>query len=178
MKCIEKREKRKEKREKGLPMEDIVEVNDGAVIADILNRSFITVAQQFGFTKENAPTFPAFINSDRIDKFLHNGLTMYGYRKNEIIVACAGYSHYKDTIYFIERLATLPEYRHLGIGKMLMMFIENKIIEIGGKIAEIHVVDKNMVLREWYKKLHYLEIRIDEIKTLPFNSCVMNKELR
>jgi hypothetical protein len=26
--------------------------------------------------------------------------------------------------------------------------------------------------------LGYVEIRIDEIKTVPFNSCVMNKEVR
>ena len=49
---------------------------------------------------------------------------------------------------------------------------------MGGEVAEIHVVDKNILLREWYKKLNYVEIRIDEIKTLPFNSCVMNKKLK
>jgi ribosomal protein S18 acetylase RimI-like enzyme len=159
-------------------MENIIEVSDSKIITDILNKAFITVAQHFNFTKENAPTFPAFINFDRIDSFLHNGLKMYGYKNNDLIVGCVGYSYYKDQIYFIERLATLPEYRHSGIGKKLMNFIENRIVEIGGKIAEIHVVDKNIVLREWYKKLNYLEIRIDEIKTLPFNSCVMSKELK
>jgi len=159
-------------------MENIIEINDSKIITDILNKAFITVAQQFNFTKENAPTFPAFINSDRIDGFLHNGLKMYGYKKNDLIIGCVGYSCYRDQVYFIERLATLPEYRHLGIGRKLMEFIENKIIETGGRIAEIHVVDKNIVLREWYKKINYAEIRVDEIKTLPFNSCVMNKELK
>ena len=159
-------------------LDTIIELKDSSIIADILNKAFITVAQHFNFTKENAPTFPAFINSDRIEGFLQKGLKMYGYKNNDLIVGCAGYSYYKDQIYFIERLATLPEYRHLGIGKRLMNFIENKIVEIGGKIAEIHVVDKNIVLREWYKKMNYFEIRMDKIKTLPFNSCVMVKELK
>jgi len=159
-------------------MEGFIELNDSKVITEILNKAFLTVAQQFGFTKENASTFPAFINSDRIDGFLQNGLKMYGYKNNDLIIGCAGYSYYKDQVYFIERLATLPEYRHLGIGRKLMDFVESKIVEIGGKIAEIHVVDKNLILREWYKQLGYVEIRIDEIKTLPFNSCVMNKELK
>ena len=158
-------------------MENIIEINDSKIITDILNRAFLTVAQQFNFTKENAPTFPAFIASDRIDGFLNKGLKMYGYKIDNNIIGCVGYSHYKENIYFIERLATLPEYRHLGVGKKLMEYVENKIKDIGGKIVEIHVVDKNIVLREWYKKLNYAEIRIDEIKTLPFNSCVMNKEL-
>ena len=93
------------------------------------------------------------------------------------LICCAGFSYYKDDIYFIERLATLPEYRHLGVGKKLMEYVEGKIRDIGGKIVEIHIVDKNIVLKEWYKELKYVEIRIDEIKALPFNSCVMNKKL-
>ena len=158
-------------------MENIIKINDSKIITDILNRAFLTVAQQFNFTKENAPTFPAYIAPDRIDIFLNKGLKMYGYKIDNNIISCAGYSNYKENIYFIERLATLPEYRHLGVGKKLMEYLEKKIKDIGGKIVEIHVVDKNIILREWYKKLNYVEIRIDEIKTLPFNSCVMNKEL-
>ena len=159
-------------------MVNIIEVKDSRIITDILNKASLTVAQQFNFTKENAPTFPAFINYERIQKYLDKGLIMYGYKINELIVACAGYSYYREDIYFIERLSTLPEYRHSGIGKRLMEYVENKIKDTGGKIAEIHVVDKNMLLREWYKKLGYIEIRIDEIEKLPFNSCVMNKELK
>ena len=78
---------------------------------------------------------------------------MYGYKINDNIIGCVGYSYYKENIYFIERLATLPEYRHLGIGKKLMEYAENKIKDLG-KIVEIHVVDKNIILKEWYKKLN------------------------
>jgi ribosomal protein S18 acetylase RimI-like enzyme len=163
-------------------MEDIIEINDSEIIANILNKAFMTVALQFNFTKKNVPRFPAFISSEIIANQMNKGLKMYGYKINGQIVGCVGYSFYKDQIYFIERLATLPEYRHLGIGRKLMEFVENKIKENGGKTAEIHVVDKNKVLVEWYKKLNYIEIRVDElfdgVKKLPFNSCVMNKDLK
>jgi N-acetylglutamate synthase-like GNAT family acetyltransferase len=76
-----------------------------------------------------------------------------------------------------DRIHMICNIRKEPCGKTLMQFIENRIKDIGGKIAEIHVVDKNITLREWYKKINYVEIRIDEIKTLPFNSCVMNKDL-
>ena len=78
-------------------------------------------------------------------------------------------------------LATLPEHRHLGVGRKLMGFVENKIIENNGKIAEIHVVDINDVLIEWYKKLSYRQIRVEKLAGIPvellFNFCVMNKVL-
>jgi len=158
-------------------MENIRELKNSKIVTDILNQAFMTVAIQFNFTKENAPRFPAFIDLNVIENSMNNGLKMFGYELNKQIVACVGYSHYKDQIYFIERLATLPEYRHLGIGKKLMKFAENKIRENNGKIIEIHVVDVNKTLIDWYKKLDFIGIRIDEIKAVPFNSYVMNKNL-
>jgi ribosomal protein S18 acetylase RimI-like enzyme len=163
-------------------MENIVELNDSKVITNILNRAFLAFAQEFNFTKENAPNHLAFINSDGVEVWLNNGLKMYGYKIDDKIIGCAGYSYYKDKIYLIERLATLPEYRNLGIGKKIVKFIEDRIKNIGGRIVEIHVTDKNTVLREWYKRQGYVEIRIEEVRipgmaTLPFKACVMNKEL-
>jgi ribosomal protein S18 acetylase RimI-like enzyme len=158
-------------------MKNIIEINDNIIITNILNKAFMTVAQKFNFTKENAPTFPAFISSDVIKNQLNNGLKMYGYNIDGKTAGCAGYSYYKEQTYLIERLATLPEYRHSGIGKKLMEFVENKIIEDGGKTAEVHVVDINEILIEWYKELGYFNVRIEELKTLPFKLYVMNKKL-
>ena len=158
-------------------MEDIIEINDSRAITDVLNKASMTVALEFDLTKENAPRHPAFIGSDVIELQLSKGLKMYGYIINNQIVGCVGYWSDNDKIYHIERLAVLSEYRHLGIGKKLMPFVENEITENGGKIAEIHVLDRNSLLVAWYKKLGYVEIRIDELKHLPFNSCVMNKTL-
>jgi ribosomal protein S18 acetylase RimI-like enzyme len=163
-------------------MRNITELFDSKIITNILNRAFLAFAQEFNFTKENAPNHLAFINSDGVEAWLNNGLKMYGYKSDDKIIGCVGYSYHNDQIYLIERLATLPEYRNLGIGKKLMEFIENEIKNIDGKIAEIHVTDKNIVLREWYKKQGYMEIGIEEvhipgIATLPFKACIMSKEL-
>jgi diamine N-acetyltransferase len=161
-------------------MENIIELYDSRLITEILNKAFMTVALQFNFTKETAENFPAFIKSDIIDNQLNNGLKMYGYNIDNKTTGCVGYSFYKDKVYMIERLGTLPEYRHKGIGKKLMEFIESKIRENGGEIAEIHVVDINEILINWYKNMNYKKISTDklydgEIK-LPFNLCVMNKK--
>ena len=166
-------------------MENIMEINDSKIITNILNKAFNTVALQFNYTKENAPKFNAFIDSNVIEYGLKKGLKMYGYFVDDQIIGCVGYSFFKDQIYFIERLATLPEYRHKGIGKKLMEYMENRIRENDGKIIEIHVVDENIKLIEWYKKLGFIYIRVDDLsniekdgkKIFPFNSYVMNKIL-
>ena len=158
-------------------MENIIELKDSKIITGILNNAFMTVALEYKFTKENAPRHPAFLEPEAIEAQLHKGFNMYGYTVSNQTVGCVGYWCDSNSIYHIERLATLPEYRHLGIGKKLMGFVENKIRENGGKTAEVHVLDKNNLLIEWYKELGYTEIRIDELKLLPFNSYVMNKTL-
>jgi N-acetylglutamate synthase-like GNAT family acetyltransferase len=162
-------------------MENIIEIKDSKIITDILNKAFMTVALQYNFTKETVERFPAFMGYEIIENQLKNGLKMYGYNIDNKIVGCGGYSFYKEQIYIIERLGTLPECRHMGIGKKLMKFIENNIKENGGEIAEIHVVDINEILVEWYKNMKYKQIRIDKLfdgeRKLPFNSCVMNKIL-
>ena len=159
-------------------MENIIKINDSEIVAGILQKSFITVARQFNFSRENAPRFPAFIKPEQILKQLNEGLSVYGYSMNGKIAGCAGYSPMKDKNYLIERVATLPEYRHLGIGGKLMSFVERQILEEGGEKAEVHVVDINKVLVEWYKSLGYTVIRTEEIKTAPFNSLVLNKDLK
>ena len=163
-------------------MENIVGLNDSKVIAYILNMAFLSFANEFYFTKENAPNHLAYIGSEGVEVWLNIGLKMYGYKIDDKIIGCAGYSYKNDQTYLIERVATLPEYRNLGVGKKLMRFIENRVKNIGGEIVEIHVTDKNTVLREWYRKQGYVEIRnekvtIPGIEIVPFQACVMNKEL-
>jgi ribosomal protein S18 acetylase RimI-like enzyme len=162
-------------------VERIVELDDSAIVTQILHMSFITVAIQFNFTKEKVPFFPAFITEDIIENQMSNGLKMYGYDISGKVVACIGYSQMNETTALIERFATMPDYRHFGIGKKLMTFIENKIKEAGGEIAEIHVISINEELIEWYVKLGYKIIRMDKLadgdKKLPFDLCVMNRKL-
>ena len=107
-------------------MENITELYDSHLITDILNKAFMTVAIQYNFTKETVERFPAFMESVVIYNQLKNRLKMYGYKEDNKIVGCVGYSLFNDKIYMIERLGTLPEYRHKGIGRKLMEFIENK----------------------------------------------------
>lgn len=157
---------------------EIIQIDNAQLITEIVNNSFRTVALMYGYTKELVPTFPAFIHSDVIQKQLDNGLIIYGYIQDENIVGCAGYKYFKDDIYKIERLAVIPKYRHLGIGKQLVEYVEQQIGECKGKIAEIEIVDNNTRLREWYKMLGFEEIRIDIYEHLPFKVCVMDKKVR
>jgi N-acetylglutamate synthase-like GNAT family acetyltransferase len=143
----------------------------------LINTSFMTVANEYGFTKRNTPTFPAFIGYDIIENEIKNGLKIFGYKKNNKIIGCVGHTKYTDEIYKIKRLAVLPEYRHRGIGKKLLQDIESKIKRDGGKISEVHIVNENEQLKKWYIKNKYEGIKIEKINGLPFKVCIMQKEI-
>ena len=49
---------------------NIEETKDSKIIVKVINESFLTVANEFGYTVENAATFPAFIGMEIIEKQL------------------------------------------------------------------------------------------------------------
>ena len=153
----------------------IEECNDAEIISDVLRKSFITVADEFGFTVVNAPYFTAFTNSEKIQQKLDNGFKVFAYRMNEKIVGTVGFYRENDR-HIIERLAVLPEYRHRKIGVKLMEFVENKIKEDNGKIIQLSMVDNNSVLKEWYIKLGYKLIEIKD-KKIAFKIAILEKKI-
>jgi hypothetical protein len=80
-------------------LENIIEINNSKIISNILNRAFLAFAQEYNFTKENAPNLLAYINANGVEILLNNGLKMYGYKMDNKIIGCGGYSYYKDKIY-------------------------------------------------------------------------------
>jgi GNAT superfamily N-acetyltransferase len=156
---------------------EIVPIIDPELITSLVNRAFITVALQFGYTGERVPSFPAFIRSSVISDQMAGGLNFLGFKTKNDIAGCAGYRRRDECIYIIERLAVLPEFRRRGIGERLMKHIENIIRKKHGDKLEVSIVDNNQTLKDWYKRLGYGETGIEEYAHLPFKVCVMQKSI-
>jgi len=155
-------------------IEAIVSDRDLEAITGVINESFLTVAQEFGFTREKAPTFPAYISQDILRKQRENGLELYKYIKEEKMVGCIGFKDLnQDHRFRIERLAVLPKYRHFGIGSKLMRFALSTIASRNGKYAEVEIVNENTRLKDWYLAQGFKEIRVDKYGHLPFTVSVL-----
>ena len=81
------------------------------------------------------------------------------------------------TLYYIERLAVLLEYRYRGYGKRLMEFAFEFIRANGGKKVSIGIINEQTVLKNWYKGLGFEEISTREFTHLPFTVCFMEREI-
>ena len=118
----------------------------------LIIKSFITVANEFNLTKENAPTNPAFADIHTLVKMKEKGVEMYGAYEGEICIGFVAVERASEDNFYMEKLAVLPEYRHKGIGKKLIDFVFAFVKRNGGKKVSIGIINENKRLKDWYIK--------------------------
>jgi ribosomal protein S18 acetylase RimI-like enzyme len=143
--------------------------------AEVIRNSFITVADELNLTKENAPTNPAFIEKDSLYSMHEKKIDMFAIIDEEACIGFVALEKADQGVYYMERLAILPEYRHRGYGKKLLDFAVNHVRERGGTGISIGIINENEVLKNWYLDYGFIEIETKEFQHLPFTVCFMQK---
>jgi len=168
------------KMNKSLNREIIWELNTPEQLitsTQVIRNSFKTVAAEFGLTEQNCPAHPSFITLERLNDLKSKGAQFFGlFTSGQQIGFVTIEKAYAET-YYIEKLAVLPEYRHLGHGKTLVRFAQNYIRNNGGRKISITVIDEHTVLKKWYQELGFSEIGTKTFPHLPFTVCFMEMEL-
>lgn len=142
-----------------------------------IQNSFITVAEEFNITKENAPSYVAFATSiDKLEKQLSDGRLMYAYFNDNKII---GYYSLvlNESRCEINNLCVLPEYRHGNIGKSLLEHALEKAREQGCTKIEISIVEENKKLKTWYEKFGFKQTYIKKYDFFPFTCGYMEKAI-
>lgn len=142
----------------------------------VIRKSNETIAEELGLTIENAPTNPAFLTMDGLNISMNKGLSLYCILSENVMIGCIGIEDSrKDGVFYLERLAVLPEHRHKGIGRKLLDFAFQKVKESGGKLVSIGIIYENTRLRNWYTKYGFEANGIKKFDHLPFTVCFMRK---
>lgn len=141
--------------------------------------SFITVANEFGFTVENAPRFTAFAaTEDRLNWHLQGEhRPMYAFCDNGAIVGYYSLLLQENNQCELNNLCVLPSYRHKGIGEELLLHAFKIAQEIGCDKMNIGIVEENEVLKKWYETLGFVHIGTEKFDFFPFTCGYMEKEL-
>ena len=144
----------------------------------MIRKSFSTVAREFGLTRANCPSHPAFVPVAKLRELQSNGVKFFGvYLNGEEVGFVAIEKNSSKSVYFMEKLAVVPLLRHRGYGRHLVEFTINYVKDQGGKKLSIAVIDEHTILKEWYKKLGFKEIETKKFKHLPFTVCYMEKKI-
>jgi len=141
----------------------------------VIRDSFMTVAMTFSLTKENAPTNAAFIELDALTALQQKGAQMYGGYCDGRPIGFVAVRKARDDLYYMEKLAVLPAFRHKGYGRQLIDAAVRAVKEAGGRRISIGIINENTVLKEWYKSNGFTETEIKEFPHLPFSVCYMER---
>ena len=148
--------------------------------AELICASFQTVADTFGFTKENAPRFTVFATTpERLRYQLEEEhRPMYVYvDENGAIAGYYSLALLGDGICELNNLCVSPEHRHQKIGDALIKDAFRQAAALGLSKMEIGIVEENQVLRKWYESKGFRHIGTEKFDFFPFTCGYMERPL-
>jgi len=147
---------------------------DTQVLAEIIQRSFRDVAERFGLTQENAPSHPSNCTVDWIRKDMERGVTYCAIENKNHIVGCVALERANSEVWYLERLAVLPDHRRRGFGKALVNHVLSESKLLGVNYVSIGIIAEHTELKNWYKGLGFVEGESKEFPHLPFRVTFMS----
>jgi ribosomal protein S18 acetylase RimI-like enzyme len=160
-------------------MEEIREIKNTSDLENsvaVIRGSFETVAVEFGLNELNCPTHPSLMTIDKLLE-LEKKANLFGLFLADVQAGFVAIERADETLYYMDKLAVLPEYRHKGYGKKLVEFVFDYVKNShGGKVA-LGMIDESAVLKNWYQKLGFQETGTKNFEHLPFTVCFMEKSL-
>lgn len=141
--------------------------------ADVIRRSFATVARDYGWTQGTAPTFTAFITNEKLAEKVKDGYFMFGLCVGKKIFGFVSLTDVGNGVYELNHLAMLPEWRHYGYGKRLLDYCKAKVRELGGNKITIGIVEENTVLKDWYTANGFVHTGTKKFDWQPFTAGFM-----
>ena len=133
----------------------------------VIRKSFRTVADEFGFTQENAPRFTAFAITEE----------WLGYQLEYEHRWMAAYFDDENEECELNNLCVLPEFRHKKIGEALLEDAVVCAVKKGCKKMKIGIVEENKVLRRWYESHGFVHTNTIKYDFFPFTCGYMERDL-
>ena len=160
-------------------MINLIERKDLGECVNVIRESFLTVANEFGFTPENASRFTAFATTeDRLVwHLLGERRPMFAYFEDEKIVGYYSLLLQENNECELNNLCVLPAYRHRGIGERLLKHSFTTAKEFNCNKMNIGIVEENQVLRKWYESFDFVHIGTKKFDFFPFTCGYMEKSL-
>jgi GNAT superfamily N-acetyltransferase len=150
---------------------------DVSLLTGLIRDSFRDVAERFGLTLENCPKHPSNYTGEWIKKDLARGVTYYILERDGEPVGCAAIEQASTDLCYLERLAVLPGERCNGFGRALVNNVLIKAATLGAQEVGIGIIAQHTELKEWYRKIGFVEDETKDYEHLPFRVTFMKYTL-
>ena len=139
----------------------------------------MTVADEFGFTFENAPRFTAFATTKErlIYQMEQEQRLMYAYYEDREMIGYYSLLKQNEKECELNNLCVLEEYRHKKIGEQLLEHAFVEAGKMGCTQMNIGIMEENVKLRKWYEDHGAEHIGTEKYDFFPFTCGYMKKML-
>lgn len=157
-----------------------IEKSDIPDCVRVIRESFLTVADEFGFTEENAPRFTGFSVTQEclMYQYEDKNRLMYAYFCDNAIVGYYSICLKENGECELNNLSVLPDYRHRGIGEKLLLHSFEAAKAAGCQKMFIGIVEENTRLRKWYESFGVEHIGTEKFDFFPFTCGYMEKIIK
>ncbi len=153
--------------------------NEIQTCVEVICKSFMTVADEFGFTIENAPRFTAFATTEErlLYQLEEESRLMFACYENGRIVGYYSLLKQNEEECELNNLCVLEQYRHKKIGEQLLEHAFSEARKMGCSQVNIGIVEENVKLRKWYEAHGAEHIGTEKYDFFPFTCGYMKKML-
>jgi N-acetylglutamate synthase-like GNAT family acetyltransferase len=124
--------------------------NDIPLITKLIRTSFRSVAERFDLTEANCPRHPSRCTDEWVCRDFDAGRD-YFILEDEKPVGCVALEAASGGVFYLERLAVLPDKRRCGHGSALVRHIFGEARRRGGAAINIGIIDEQQELKQWYE---------------------------
>jgi diamine N-acetyltransferase len=150
---------------------------DIGILAQTIRKSFRTVAERFGLTQENATRHPSNCATEWIQREMDRGVRYFILESECVVCGCAALESPSSDVCYLERLGVLPHQRRRGFGAALVAHVLSEAKRLGARHVDIGIIAEDKQLKDWYKRLGFIEIVTKDFAHLPFRVTFMSREL-
>ncbi len=143
------------------------------ILVEIIQDSFLDVAERFGLTPQNSPTHPSNCRPEWLLREMDRGVSFYMLENDGQPVGCAALEKISDEVCYLERLAVLPQERRKGFGEALVKHVLSKARLLDVYRVGIGIIAEHKELQNWYEKLGFEEVESKRFPQLVFQVTLM-----
>ena len=159
-----------------------IDKSEIAECVSVIRKSFQTVADEFGFTIENAPRFTAFATTEeRLFYQLEiEHRLLVAYYDDDGDGRILGYYSLMlldNSECELSNLCVLPEFRHKKIGEALLDDAMSRVRNKECKKMKLGIVEENKRIRACYEKHGFTHTHTVKYDYFPFTCGYMEREL-
>lgn len=152
-------------------------LEDAAALTEIIRRSYRDVAGRFHLDPENCPTHPSNCERDWVELDLSRGVSYFILSRGGMACGCVALERASPELAYLERLGVLPDRREAGLGRQLVEHALREARSSGAGAVSIGIIAEQWELRDWYRRLGFIETETRRFDHLPFEVAFLRYDL-